>query len=100
MAVELPPAPVAPPARTDGGNDRPKSVVCDFCQCRVARDGGVLETSDRAREYRRSEDRIDALKSDVARLEAELATAHALVTTARAELDALTQKPSPITARY
>lgn len=99
MAVELPPAPVAPPVRNDE-DKRPKSVICDFCGCRLARDGGVLETGDKAKEYRRAEDRIDALQADVARLEGELATAHALVTTARAELDALTAKSSPSTTRY
>ncbi len=58
--------PVPPPA-SDG------HVICQFCDCRLLRDGSVLKTSARARALQKSEEIIDELKRDNAELRRQLA---------------------------
>jgi len=71
----LPSDPAARQARQQEREDRPRSITCGYCECVVARDGGVIRTSDRAKDLNRQEDRIDALKRQVAKLETELSEA-------------------------
>ncbi len=59
--------------------DRPRSIVCSYCECTVARDGGVIRTSDRAKALNRQEDRIDALLTENTRLTTELTAAAAKI---------------------
>lgn len=78
---ESSPAPVAAehPAST-------RRVRCEFCQCELAADGGVLKTSQRAREFRDVDDNlaralsdVQAARSEITRLTAELQTANARI---------------------
>jgi len=61
-------------------------ITCGYCDCQLAADGGVLRTSDRVKALNKQEERIDALKADLARLEGELVTARGELTTLKASL--------------
>lgn len=63
------------PAPVASSPQAPRRIVCDCCGCQLASDGGVLKTGDRAKEFQKADDTIDALKREVARLESELSTA-------------------------
>jgi len=60
------PAPAAPATRT---------IVCEFCECRLTPAGEVMRMGDRARRVLKDEQTIEDLKADNARLAAELQTA-------------------------
>jgi hypothetical protein len=71
----------------DGGGEKPLSVVCEFCECKLTRRGQVIEISGKAKDLRKLQDRIDKLDATgaeqadtITRLERELAEARAAVT--------------------
>lgn len=68
-----------PPTPTPGRN-----VTCEFCECRLAADGSVLKVGAAAKEFRNSDDKIERLKNQIAKLEGDLQAA----TTENAELRA------------
>jgi hypothetical protein len=75
-----PPKDALPEPETKGR--RPVRVRCDFCECELGADGGVLKTSEKARTLERAEREINDLQG---RLE-----------TAKQELEALkAPKPEP-----
>lgn len=84
----LPSDPPEPPPVVIPGVTRPKNVVCDFCGCKLAMDGGVLQTGDRARRLAASEDSIDAKDAEITSLRSQLQTA-------REELSALKAAQAP-----
>lgn len=57
-----PPAPAPAPAPAPV---RPSRITCDYCQCSLAADGGVLVTSDRAKDLNRLEERIEVLTREI-----------------------------------
>lgn len=66
------------------GDDKPLSVTCEFCECKLTRRGQVIDISSKAKELRRLQDRIDKLEATsaeqaetITRLERELAEAKA-----------------------
>lgn len=65
IAAVVVPAPGVPAGSGSG------SVTCEFCDCRLLRDGAVLRTSDRARAFQRADETIADLKAEIARLKKE-----------------------------
>lgn len=73
-STEPPPSP-EPAAAPVPSTNRPKHVICDFCQCKLAMDGGVLETGQRARRLAAGEDKTEALNAEIESLRSQLGTA-------------------------
>jgi hypothetical protein len=62
-----------------------KSLICEFCACRLApATGDVLGMSDRAKKLRDAEDELQDATADIARLTAKLAEVEAQLAAARA----------------
>jgi hypothetical protein len=62
--------PVVPPEPEKKG--RPVRVRCDFCECELGADGGVLKTSEKARKLERAEREINDLQGRLATAKQEL----------------------------
>jgi len=67
-----PPDPIGDPAPR-----RRASLVCEFCDCKLTPVGDVLNVSDKARNFRKLEDRIEILTADLTKAQADLAAAQA-----------------------
>lgn len=77
---------VGDPAAPGGGSGTFRGCTCDFCNCTLAADGGVLKMSPRARELAKIEDKIERLELDLAAAKAAAAAAETQLTAARADL--------------
>jgi hypothetical protein len=69
--------PPNPPTDPEPRGRRPIRVRCDFCECELGADGGVLKTSEKARTLERAEreindlqGRLDTAKHDLEELRA------------------------------
>ncbi len=72
------------PMPVPDSGEKPLSVVCEFCECKLTRRGQVIEISGKAKDLRRLQDRIDKVETTsgeqaetITRLERELAEARA-----------------------
>lgn len=81
LIPNTPPAP-APAAAVE----RSHNVTCGYCECRLAADGGVLRISERVKALNKQEERIEQLRSDVTKLQADLDAANTALAEARAAL--------------
>ena len=70
-----------PPAPPTGRN-----IVCEFCESKLAADGSVLKVGAAAREFRNADDKIERLKIQIGKLEADLAAAATENSTLRAQV--------------
>jgi hypothetical protein len=50
------------PSEPDPPRGRRARIVCDFCECELASDGGVLKTSERAKTLERADKEITDLQ--------------------------------------
>lgn len=64
------PLDTAPPAAPPSPARR--QCTCEFCGCYLAPSGEVLRMGDKAKEFRRHEDIVDAKDKEIARLGAEI----------------------------
>lgn len=61
--------------RSDDKPARKQRICCDFCQCELGADGGVLKTSDKAKKLEKADAEISRLKKDIEDLQGRLDTA-------------------------
>lgn len=80
------PDPMPAPAPAPGSG----SIICEFCECTLARSGDVLKVGKRAKRMRDLEDDIEGRDRTIAEKDAEIATLRSRV----AELEAKQPKPS------
>lgn len=92
MSASLIPEAATAVATATAEAPKPSKVRCDYCECQLGADGGVLRVSERAKELNRQDERIENLKRDISKLQGELDTAKADLAAARAELTAATAK--------
>jgi hypothetical protein len=64
--------PKDPPADSEPKGRRPIRVRCDFCECELGADGGVLKTSEKARTLERAEREITDLQGRLETAKQEL----------------------------
>jgi hypothetical protein len=80
--VEPPETPAPSPPRNPGAG----YTICDFCQCKLAGDGKVLQMSPEARSFR--DDKENHAKA-IAKLDEQITELRATITAKDAELAAL-----------
>lgn len=84
------PLPMDPPDDPDpnppvgAGRGARRKIVCEFCECHLTETGDALRVSDRARGFRKLEDRIDALKAELEHAQVALAAAESTLSELRA----------------
>ena len=87
MATPLNPLesnPVVPHA----GTTPHQKIICEFCGCKLAPSGEVLELGEKAKQFRDHPETKERLEKKISELEANLRNAHA-------EISALKEKDSP-----
>jgi predicted nucleic acid-binding Zn-ribbon protein len=55
--------------------EREKGTTCEFCGCKLARNGEIISVGDRAKQFRKLEEENAKLKDDLASRQTELAEA-------------------------
>lgn len=71
------PAPAPAPAAR-------RQCTCEYCGCQLAPSGEVIRMGDKAKEFRRHEDIVDAKDKEISRLNAEIADLKAKLQAAQA----------------
>ena len=82
-----------PMPRADGDDDAPKSrrLSCEFCECSLSSKGEILRMSARAKELRKLEDAVDALKEKIADRDSAITSLRAELAEAQAAAKAATK---------
>jgi hypothetical protein len=73
----IPPVDPAPSPLGAPEPRRSASVVCEFCECQLAPDGGVMKMSENARGTVKLKDRLASVAADLEAAHADLARAQA-----------------------
>jgi len=68
----------------DGDDKTPKTLVCEFCECKVSRHGEVIKLGSKAKAFRDSEGEIEKLTDTIAKRDADIATLKSDLEAARA----------------
>jgi hypothetical protein len=77
--------PAVPP---HAGTTPHQKIICEFCQCKLAPSGEVLELGEKSKSFRDFPEAKEKLEKRIAELEADLRNAHG-------EIAALKEKSSP-----
>lgn len=73
------PNPLAsPPVEPHAGTEHRK-IICEFCQCRLAPSGEVLELGEKARRFRDHSDETEKLQKQIRELEGRVQSLNAKV---------------------
>lgn len=87
LADPLIPAP-ADPSEPEPKPKRNARIRCDFCECELAGDGGVLKTSEKAKKLERAD-------KEIADLQGRLDTANQKAEDLQGKLNAMEKPPEP-----
>lgn len=82
----IPPSPEPEPESAPKRSSR--SVVCEFCECKLTPDGEILKLGARARKLRDLEDELEAAEKSVGLLEAEITRLKGLLADAESKASA------------
>jgi uncharacterized small protein (DUF1192 family) len=77
----------------DGDDKTPKTLICEFCECKISRAGEVIKLGAKAKAFRDSDGAIEKLTDRVAALDAEITTLKSDLEAARAAKPADVAKP-------